>query len=319
MALTLRQSRTIQQVAAVLAGFLPGSGSPTWKNHVSFQSIAADLGLAEYWPGGAKTRSLEYLLSSALENRTLQFELLIRQIVKEGLTYRTKQSRPLTRAEIESLNGLLLDLNLRYSDLWDPKFLDSLEGDSISRAAEFARSTAAVEAAPVVRSVAALMDLRDRFFALCTQTDRQAAGFALERLLNELFDYFGLDPKGSFKIVGEQIDGSFVLVFETYLAEAKWTAEPVGAADLYVFREKVEGKSAATRGIFVSINGFSEEGVDALTRGKQPVFFLVDGADLAAVLQEHIELPDLLRRKQRVLAQEGRALVSVSTLLAAAS
>src|SRR5437870_906475 len=131
MTLTLRQSRTIQQLTALLADFLPGSGSPTWRNHVSFLSIATDLGLAQYWPGGAKARSLEALLAATLENRSLQFELLIKRIVKEGLTYRAKQGRPLTRSEIESLNGLLLDLGLRYPDLWDSRFLDSLDGDSI--------------------------------------------------------------------------------------------------------------------------------------------------------------------------------------------
>lgn len=35
--------------------------------------------------------------------------------------------------------------------------------------------------------------------------------------------------------------------------------------------------------------------MEALTRGKQPMFFLIDGSDLVAVLQDQIELPALLR------------------------
>lgn len=37
------------------------------------------------------------------------------------------------------------------------------------------------------------------------------AGVALEPFLRELFDTFDLDPKASFKISGEQIDGGFTL------------------------------------------------------------------------------------------------------------
>ena len=47
-------------------------------------------------------------------------------------------------------------------------------------------------------------------------------GFAFERFLDELFTAFKLAPRRSFRLVGEQIDGSFHLASETYLLEAKW-------------------------------------------------------------------------------------------------
>jgi hypothetical protein len=43
-----------------------------------------------------------------------------------------------------------------------------------------------------------------------------------EGFLNELFAGFGLAPRGAFRLVGEQIDGSFRLHGQTYLVEAKW-------------------------------------------------------------------------------------------------
>jgi hypothetical protein len=47
-------------------------------------------------------------------------------------------------------------------------------------------------------------------------------GFEFEKFLKSLFDAYGLSARASFRLVGEQIDGSFVMHNETYLLEAKW-------------------------------------------------------------------------------------------------
>jgi hypothetical protein len=112
----------------------------------------------------------------------------------------------------------------------------------------------------------------------------------------------------------EQIDGSFELDYEVYLLEAKWHQEPSPAADLYVFREKVEGKSKFTRGVFLSINGVSRDAVDAITRGKQPNFFIIDGYDVMMLLEDIMNLPVFLRRRQRLLAEEGHVCVPFGQL-----
>jgi hypothetical protein len=57
-------------------------------------------------------------------------------------------------------------------------------------------------------------------------------GYAYERFLKDLFDANGLAARASFRLVGEQIDGSFELAAETYLLEAKWTNLPIGVAEL---------------------------------------------------------------------------------------
>ena len=51
----------------------------------------------------------------------------------------------------------------------------------------------------------------------------QPRGYAFEKFLKGMFDAFGLSARASFRLVGEQIDGSFVLGGDTYLLEAKWT------------------------------------------------------------------------------------------------
>lgn len=49
----------------------------------------------------------------------------------------------------------------------------------------------------------------------------QRRGYALERLLYDVFEEFDLDPRQSFRVAGEQIDGGFRLDGEYFLLEAK--------------------------------------------------------------------------------------------------
>ena len=79
----------------------------------------------------------------------------------------------------------------------------------------------------------------------------QARGYAYEKFLKDLFDVNGLAARASFRLIGEQIDGSFELAAETYLLEAKWTSPPTSATDLRSFNGKVEEKAAWSRGLLV--------------------------------------------------------------------
>jgi hypothetical protein len=94
----------------------------------------------------------------------------------------------------------------------------------------------------------------------------QQRGFELERVLYELFELFDLDPKASFRIVGEQIDGAFSLEGTEYLLEGKWQKIPVDSGDLDKFSGRIQRKLDNTLGLFLSINGFSEDGVRAHSR-----------------------------------------------------
>jgi hypothetical protein len=159
-----------------------------------------------------------------------------------------------------------------------------------------------------------LARLRDDFLQLAAQSDRAKAGFALERLLNELFGLFQLHPRQPFRVVGEQIDGSFELDNQIYLLELKWEKGPLPEAPLLVFRGKIEGKSTFTRGVFLALNDISADAKDAVTRGKSPSFFVMNGHDLMMILSDAISLPDYLRKRVRLLAEEGRVCVPFGNL-----
>ena len=51
--------------------------------------------------------------------------------------------------------------------------------------------------------------------------ESQPRGYAFEKLLKDMFNAYGLSARASFRLVGEQIDGSFVSGGDTYLLEAK--------------------------------------------------------------------------------------------------
>jgi hypothetical protein len=318
MGLSLRESRAAAEMARVLCTFLPGSADPRWKGHVSFPTVAREAGVGEFWHTGSKEPAIAGLLERTLERRRERFEDLVVGIVRAGLKYRQKGDKPITPGEIQMLNGLILEIGFKFPDLWDPAFLASLGSPGAVRAmglVERERAAESLAAATRCAESARLEQLRVRFYELSAQTNRQAAGHALEEILNELFVLRGLAPRKRFRVTGEEIDGSFVLDAEVYLVEAKWEARPLAEAPLLVFRAKVSGKSQFTRGVFISVNGYSADAIAAITHGKQPNFFLMDGYDLAVVLEGQIALDDLLRRKLRSLADDGHVYVSAREII----
>lgn len=58
--------------------------------------------------------------------------------------------------------------------------------------------------------------------------DHQQRGYILERLLAELFELFDLDPRASFRVTGEQIDGAFTFDSTNYLFEGNGKLNPSG-------------------------------------------------------------------------------------------
>ncbi len=299
MTLGFKQRNAIRKIAEILYNFLPASGHQTWKGHVNFGSVAFKLGLSEYWTGGSKLPAIINLLESTYERKIGIFQNLIETVVLEGKTYRNNKGNPLSRHEVEELNKCLLELEFKFPDLNDPKFLDSLE-DTIS----------AINNGPLDESIdkkyrQQLYELKTEFYDLSTLDNRQEAGYRLEKLLSRLFEISGLNSRSPFKVCGEQIDGSVEIDNNIYLIEVKWTSHPINESDLLVFRGKIEGKSSFTRGMFLAINGFTKESIKALTTGKQPNFFLIDGYDLSLVLEGKYSLEELLKYKIRKLAEEG--------------
>ncbi|MCK9335800.1 MAG: restriction endonuclease [Candidatus Cloacimonetes bacterium] len=304
MALGFKQRNAIRKLAEILTNFLPASGNPMWKGHVNFGSVATKLGLSEYWHGGSKLPAIIYLLENTYERKRSCFQNLIEAVVLEGKTYRNKKNEPLLRKEIDELNKCLLALEFKFPNLWDKSFLDSLyipEAENKETPSEQDDSTE--------KARRALSEIKDKFYQLTKEPNRQKAGFELEKILAKIFEVYGLSPRESFRVVGEQIDGSIEYKNEIYLIEAKWTESRINEGELLKFKGKIEGKSSFTRGIFISINGFTPESIYQIKQGKRPSFFLMDGYDISMVLEKRCDLPELLYFKLRKLCEEGDMLV----------
>jgi hypothetical protein len=140
----------------------------------------------------------------------------------------------------------------------------------------------------------------------------QTRGYAYEAFLKDLFNAYGLSARASFRLTGEQIDGSFVLHHETYLLEAKWQNPTVGAAELYTFEGKLGEKAAWSRGLFVSNSGFATDGLQAFGRGKRLI--CMDGFDLSEMLRRRLSFTTVIDMKVRRAAETGHPLVSVREL-----
>ena len=301
MTLTLRQSHTITSLARFLYDYLPGSAHPYADQSVSFEAIAHEYGLQ--WPGGSKLPALTRLLSVTLEQRQRDFCPLLMDIIARGMAYRASKGNPITREEIRALNDEIAALGFKVPELVDPALIDSLPRAAAAKPEQ---------TGPTHESLA---NLKTDFFAL-TALDPHPRGYAFEAFLNKLFKVYGLDARTPFRITGEQIDGSVQLDGETYLIEARWRNSPSDAAQLYGLHAKVSGKAQWSRGLFIAVSGFTQDGLEALRTGKPTNLICMSGLDLLHVLEGTIDLSQVIRQKARRAAETNDAFVPVRDLFA---
>lgn len=131
----------------------------------------------------------------------------------------------------------------------------------------------------------------------------QGRGLEFERWISSCLREEKLSPRLSFKPVGEQIDGSFLLNHQFFLLEAKWKRDPVPASDIYAFKGKVDGKLVGTIGFFISMSGYSKDAVDAVRAGKTVNVLLIDDHDVLAAAQK--SFVPILEYKLRAVAELG--------------
>jgi len=297
MPVSLKESQDIDELAGMLYELLPGSGNP----RLSFPTVAESLGLSAYWQGGSKRPAIVTLLTATFERERHRFCPLIEGVVRQSVSWRAGKGNPLTREEVEDINRVLLRLGYKIPDLHDADFMARLE--QRQRAAQ---GQAAADPAQLARLKSELLAL-----ASLAPTPR---GFAFEKFLNALFAAFGLAPRGSFKLTGEQIDGSFQHDGQTYLLEAKWQNELIGRAPLSVLNETVTSKATWSRGLFVSYSGFSADGLTAFNSGRPTAIIAMNGLDLHDMLERNLSLPEVLRAKARRAAETNRCFIQVRDL-----
>lgn len=301
-ALTMVESQAIAELAEILYDFLPATFSA-----VTWPVVAEWSGVQDCWPNvSSKRQALPIFLRNVLEHRRDKFCDLIVKAVQEGINYRLRKSSPVGREEIERVNQILLKVEFKIPELHQRAFLDGLPASQAeAKAAQYPADQAAL--------AETIDKLYKRFLALFAESDEKKRGHAFEPFLTDFFTAHGLNPKGSFRIMGEQIDGSFEWQGDTFLVEARWRMKPASAADLLVLRGKAE-KSDWTRGLFISINGFSDLATPTLQIGRKANLIAMNGQDLILILERHWTLHDALRAKLRYTGETGEAFKPLTEL-----
>lgn len=295
MDLSLSESQAINEIASFLYNFLPGKPHPYADQRISFQGIGNEMSLSMFWQDGSKLPAITNLLENTLDHRRGSFCDLILEIVKKGLKYRNSKGTPITREDILFLNELIKKVEFKIPELWDTSFLNSLPSDEKETKKEKQQLDPEI-----------LEKLKTKLYDFA-YINEQKRGFEFEKFLKELFNAFGLKPRGSFRLTGEQIDGSLQLEGYTYLIEAKWQNKPTPKADLQIFRGKVEGKATWSRGLFISYNGYSKDGLEAFSKVGATNIICIDGQDLYFILDGKISLNEAIELKARWAAETGEA------------
>ncbi|MYL45524.1 hypothetical protein GLV94_07685 [Virgibacillus halodenitrificans] len=143
--------------------------------------------------------------------------------------------------------------------------------------------------------------------------NNQRRGYLLEELLKELSIYESLSTSDPLKLVGEQIDGTIKFEGENYIVEAKWQDSLTASDALYKFAQKAEGKLYG-RGLFISINGFTKDSVEALVKGKALKTILIDGGDLILAVEGMYTFTEILDKKIKAAQTMGKIYIDVTTM-----
>lgn len=297
--LNLKEIQAITELAEALRSFLPASAHPFSKPKVDFGTVAQDVGIGNLWPGGSKLPAIQTLLEATLRTRRDRFCPLMVYITKEGLKYRNKKGIPITQEEMNHLNQLIVRVGFKIPELIDSNFISSLPKAKpeppIMRKDEPGSSKGSLEK---------IQTIKQRFLQI-EKLKPQERGYEFEKLLHDLFDIYGFNPRPSFRNTGEQIDGSIEFEHQFYLIEAKWQTNPVLEKDLLALHGRALGHSRIGRGIFITCGNFSPEGVYAFQRLQPTSIIGFDGQDLYMILEKCLPFADVIRLKVRKLVESG--------------
>ncbi|MDT9600439.1 hypothetical protein [Sphingosinicella rhizophila] len=194
------------------------------------------------------------------------------------------------------------------------------EADARERAEADARSEAAArqhrreQRETLARQSALLLA---QFDQAASSPDHQQRGYLLEDLLNRTFDLHGIPVLRAFRRNGgaEQIDAAFELDGWHYLVECRWRARLADIRQLDGLAGQVARSGRQTMGLFLSIEGWSENVVPLLKQNPAKAILLMEGFDLRSVLDQRVDLRELLKAKISALNLEAEPYLSVAKLL----
>jgi hypothetical protein len=251
---------------------------------------------------GLNFRDTKRLVADQLVERMARQEDRYQTVALQLITEVASMERFHDIEKLEDAEFRLVDARLAVAELkrWTEQYSDAItERERVE--AELAAATLQAEAAR--RFYDEIESLRGQFMEMWGMTDPHQRGYAFQTFLDKLFVLFDLEPRLSYKLEHEEIDGSISFDTDDYIIEARWRKDASTPTDADRFDKKVERKGKNALGLFISVNGFTEGVFDTYRHSTS--FFAMDGADLMCVLDQRVRLDDLLRRKKRFANETG--------------
>lgn len=302
MSITPLQIQKIGEIANLIYDFLPANPHPFADPSISFPGCATKIGIGNLWKSGSKRPAITLLLRNTLEQSSGKFCPLMIEVVQTAILYRSNKGNPILREDIEELNNLIYQVGYKIPELRNNDFLRGLPAKKVTEEKEV-----------VSLDSLRIQSLRTEYIGL-TNLEPHKRGYAFQDFLIRFFDAYGLKAKASFRITGEEIDGSFELNGDIYLVEAKWHTALIGQKDLAAFSVKVAGKSTWSRGLFISYAGYTRDGLEAFARGKSTNLIGMNGQDIFFILDGKLSLSEAIQMKARRAAETNDFFVSVFEL-----
>lgn len=147
---------------------------------------------------------------------------------------------------------------------------------------------------------------------LAQHVGEQEYGYKFEPWIRDIARLYDLDARGSFKgDDAHQIDGAITIDGTTLLVEAKLTREPTGRNDVALFKEKIEHRAENTRGLLVSMSGFTDS-AKADASCQHSTIIMMDHTHLFGLIaSKRYTFTELLTRMLQNSAQTGSAYLDV--------
>jgi len=157
--------------------------------------------------------------------------------------------------------------------------------------------------------------LLEKYNVLIKTLNAQKRGYMLQDLMNEIFKFYSLDVVKSFtrNSGAEQIDGAFELDGSDYIVECRWRKKLANIREVDGLYGQIGRSRMSTRGLFLSINGWSENVEDMLKQNPGKVIMLMDGSDLRNALMKRIDIKDFLKGKVKYLNLRSEPYCSVDS------
>ena len=142
-------------------------------------------------------------------------------------------------------------------------------------------------------------------------------GQQFNTLVADLLRLWGIDAEAS--VVGvdrrDEIDVAFTLDGTPYVLEAKWLTRPVSGDAASKLANRVRQRLSGTRGVVLSMSGYTRDAASAAERGQQPEVLLLDRSHFEAMLSGLIHPEALLTALVQRASHRGGVYMPLADVL----